>query len=376
MTDHDVIVVGAGPVGLALACLLISQGLDVAVCEKRTGPDPRTRAVGIHPPGLRVLDAVGIGNQVRAEALALRGGDVLSRGRVLASVEFAEDRRIMILPQRRTGALLRERLTALDPGALRLGCAAVSVRDEGDFARLTVESAGVRAELTASLLVVADGVRSSLRDRLGIAWRPLPGAATYAMLDLPDASGGDRAGLHCEPGGLVESIPLPDGMKRWVARESAGAALGELDAFRAVIERRTGLRLQAPPSARPVVFRAAQHRAARSTLGRIVLLGDAAHEISPIGGQGMNLGWAAALRLAEAIGGVRAPDAPDLRTFERWSIRATRRVQRRARFYMSMGAPTEGIGLALREGLIRALGAPPLRAGAVGLITMRGLQTA
>lgn len=374
MTDHDVIVVGAGPVGLALACLLIRRGLDVAVCEKRTGPDPRTRAIGIHPPGLRVLDAVGIGNQVRAEALALRGGDVLGRGRVLASVEFAEDRRILILPQRRTGALLRERLTALAPEALRLGCAAVSVRDEGDSARLTVESAGVRAELTASLVVVADGVRSSLRERLGIAWRPLPGAATYAMLDLPDASGGDRAALHCEPGGLVESIPLPDGMRRWVARESAGTALGELDAFRAVIERRTGLALQAPPSARPVVFRAGQHRAARSILGRIVFLGDAAHEISPIGGQGMNLGWAASLRLSSAIG-VRAPDAPDLRAFERWSIRATRRVQLRARFYMSMGAPAEGIGLALREGLIRALGAPPLRAGAVGLITMRGLQT-
>lgn len=163
MPDHDVIVIGAGPVGLLTACLLVQKGLDVVVCEKHSGSDQRTRAIGIHPPGLEALDAAGIGDEVRAEALALQGGDVLSRGRLLASVDFAQERRIMILPQRRTGELLREQLVKLDPGALRLGCDAVSARDERDFARLTVDSEGIRGELTASLIVAADGVRSSLR---------------------------------------------------------------------------------------------------------------------------------------------------------------------------------------------------------------------
>ncbi|MFK4852341.1 FAD-dependent oxidoreductase [Microbacterium sp. ZW T6_19] len=372
MPDHDVIVVGAGPVGLLAACLLLQKGLDVVVCEKHSGQDPRTRAIGIHPPGLRALDEAGIGEKVRAEALALRGGDVLSRGRMLASVDFADDRRIMILPQRRTGTLLRERLVRLDSDALRLGCSAISARDEGDFARLTVEIGGSHAELTASLIVAADGVRSPLREGLDVPWRAGAGAATYAMLDVPDASAVDRARLHCEPGGLVECFPLTDGTRRWVAREADGP-LGDVDAFRAAIRGRTGVDLQVPPGARPVVFRAAQHRADRAVLGRIVLLGDAAHEVSPIGGQGMNLGWVAAQRLAHAIGDLGGTGAPDLREVERRNARTARKVQRRAHFYMSMGAPAEGARLGARERLIRTLGSPPLRGRMAAMITMARL---
>lgn len=371
MPDRDVIVVGAGPVGLLAACLLVQRGFSVTVCEKHEGADLRTRAIGIHPPGLAALGEAGIGQDVRAEALALRGGDVFSRGRMLASVDFAEDRRVLVLPQQRTGALLRERLAALDPGVLRLGCTALSLRDEGEFARLTVDAPEGRRELTASLIVIADGVRSGLRRALGAGWHVRRGAATYAMADVPDDDdGGERALLHCEPGGLVESFPLPGGMRRWVAREH-GVPLQDPDAFREAIAERVGERVHIPETVRPVVFRAAQHRADRVAHGRIVLLGDAAHEISPIGGQGMNLGWLAARRLVAAIDDLRALD---LRSFERWSARAARRVQRRAGFYMSMGAPADGMPLILRDGLIRSLGATPLRDRTRDVITMGGLS--
>ena len=52
MPDHDVAIVGAGPVGLLLACLLAQRGVDVAVFDARSGADGRSRAIGIHPPGL------------------------------------------------------------------------------------------------------------------------------------------------------------------------------------------------------------------------------------------------------------------------------------------------------------------------------------
>ena len=365
MPDHDAVVVGAGSVGLLAACLLIRRGLDVAVRERRVGVDPRNRAIGIHPPGLGALDAAGVGDAVRAEALALRGGDVLSRGRMLASVDFAEGRRVLILPQRRTGALLAERLEGLAPDALRLGCAVVDMREEHDRVRVVTESEGAREELTASLVIVADGVRSGLRDGLGLSWTQRPGAATYAMADVVDRSGGDRARLHCEPGGLVESFPLPGGMRRWVLRED-GQGLGDPSAFRTAIAQRVGAELEADPA--PVVFAAAQHRVDRVVVGgRIVLLGDAAHEISPIGGQGMNLGWIDAQRLAASVS---ASGAADLSEFARRGVRAAGRVQRRARFYMSMGAPAGGMPLRVREGLIRALGAPLLRERTADILTM------
>lgn len=366
MPDHDAIVVGAGPVGLLAACLLAQRGLDVLVCERHEGADERTRAIGIHPPGLAALDAVGIGREVREEALALRGGDVFSRGRMLASVDFAEGRRVLTLPQPRTSALLRRRLEQLGAASLRPGCAAVSARDEGAFVRLTAEQHGVRRELTASWLLVADGVRSPLRTQLGRDWRPQRGAATYAMVDVPDAAAGDRALLHCEPGGLVEAFPLPGGVRRWVARVRAGAPLHEREAFRTAIRERIGMNVRMPREVEPVVFRAAQHRTVSAIEGRIVLLGDAAHEISPIGGQGMNLGWMEATRIAGALGG----SPQDLHAVARRNAQSTARVQRRARFYMSMGAPADGIRLRVRETLISLLAAPPIRQGTAELITM------
>ncbi|UWF76795.1 FAD-dependent oxidoreductase [Microbacterium neungamense] len=383
MPDHDVIVAGGGPVGLLLGCLLAARGIDAIVCERRDGPDPRTRAIGIHPPGLAALAEAGLADAIRAEALALRGGEVLSRGRVLAAVAFGagsgaglrsgvgsgpgSGRPVLTLPQHRTDALLRARLAELS-GGLRPGTEVLSVRDEGSRVRVAVRERGRERELTAALLVAADGVRSGIRTALGLGWRRRPGSAGYAMADVPDAGAGVRSGpdagsdavarLHCEPGGLVESLPLPGGIRRWVVRRTGPGSLADAAAFRAEIAARLGTDPGIPEDARPVEFLAAQHRAGRIATGRIALLGDAAHEISPIGGQGMNLGWADARRLAAAIEEALRSGRPDLERYARASVRAAASAHRRSAFYMAMGAPASGPLLTARETLIRALGAP------------------
>lgn len=373
MADHDVIIVGAGPVGLLLGCLLRAQGTDAVICERRPDDDPRTRAIGIHRPGLDALDAAGVGDAVRAEALRLEGGDVVSRGRVLAAMRFAPDRPVLTLPQQRTRALLRQRLDALAPDALRTQMPVVAVRDEGMFARVAVQTAEGRRELTAHMVVAADGVRSGIRTALGVGWRARSGVGGYAMADVPDADAGSRALLFCEPGGVVESFPLPGGMRRWVVRER-GRALDSAGALRTAIVGRTGIRPSIGEDAIVTRFRAAQHLAERFAHGRIVLLGDAAHETSPIGGQGMNLGWADAVALAAVVNGSSAERAAALAVWERRARRSARQAQRRAAFYMAMGSPIPDAVVRGREGVIRALGTGPLRDWATGLVTMRGLQ--
>ncbi|QNA92937.1 NAD(P)-binding protein [Microbacterium sp. Se63.02b] len=140
MPEHDVVIVGAGPVGLLLACLLLQEGLRVAVCERRAEADDRTRAIGIHRPGLDALDAAGVGAAVRAEALPLRGGEVRSRRRTLATLTFAPDREVLILPQPRTDALLRARLRVLSAAALVTGCSVTSVHESVDEVRVAMET--------------------------------------------------------------------------------------------------------------------------------------------------------------------------------------------------------------------------------------------
>ncbi|OZB78125.1 MAG: hypothetical protein B7X41_20315 [Microbacterium sp. 14-71-5] len=368
LLDHDVVVVGAGPVGLLLACLLAQDGIDVVVCERRRDEDPRSRAIGIHAPGLEMLDRVGVGAAARAASLGLEGGDVLSRGRVLASLDFSERRPVRVLPQQRTHALLRERLQALSAGALRPGCSVRAVRDEGEFVRLAVDRPAGRQEVTAAFVVLADGVHSTLRRELGFGWRRRPGRAAYTMADVLDPAAGVRAQLHCGPGGIVEAFPLPGGMRRWVLR--GGVHTGA--EFRAAIAERIGRDPEIGDDVRPTGFVAAQHLSQTLVRGRVALLGDAAHEISPIGGQGMNLGWVNAGRLAEALRAALVEGEADLGGYARGALRAARAAQRRSAFYMTMGAPAEGVPLAVRETLIRALGSGPLRPWAAGLVTMRG----
>ncbi|UNK72093.1 NAD(P)/FAD-dependent oxidoreductase [Microbacterium sp. H1-D42] len=368
MASAEVIIAGAGPVGMLLGCLLAERGVAVMICERRAGVDGRTRAIGVHPPGLAALDAAGVGESVRSEAVALERGEVHAQGRMLTSIAFPAQRGVLILPQRRTDAILRERLQALHV-PLRSGCEVVAVRQDESGVTALVRSEGQERAATASFLVVADGVHSGLRDALGIRWRRSRGEARYSMLDAPESDDDPVARLYCEPEGLVESFPLPHGRRRWVVRHAPEAGAMTAEQFAAAIRVRTGIRI---PAGEPTAFVASQHRAERVVDGRIILLGDAAHEISPIGGQGMNLGWADALRLTDALIGA-AGERGDLAAFGRRSVRAADDVQRRASFYMSMGAPVGAGRQRARELLIRTLGIPPLHSAATALVTMRGI---
>ncbi|MEO6310166.1 MAG: NAD(P)/FAD-dependent oxidoreductase, partial [Leifsonia sp.] len=261
-------------------------------------------------------------------------------------------------------------------------------------------------------LVGADGARSRVRAAAGIGWRTYGRSATYLMADFPDpGANGSTAVLFFERGGVVESFPLPGARRRWVAMTqtlSPGASGADLAA---TIRRRTTVNLTdavAPPSA----FAVQQRLAERMVVGRIVLLGDAAHEISPIGGQGMNLGWLDAMALAPALeravavdraargdsgsgngdgdddgsddgsgnrgnGSVSADSRRDvtaaLAAYDQRRRSAARMAVRQAGFNMAMGRPYEGVRLHARNALVRLLAVPPTNQVLARAFTMRWL---
>ncbi|HSP51882.1 MAG TPA: FAD-dependent monooxygenase, partial [Cryobacterium sp.] len=386
-----------GPVGILLAGLLAVRGVDVEVLEQRAEPSLRSRAIGIHPPSLRALDQLGVAEEVLARAVRIRGGVVRSDGRTLGRLAFRDtaDRRqnVISLPQSETEGVLRARFAELAPGRLRGGVTVTGVYDRGDRVAVetvkTGEAAGpggqvetgrtaepVGETLEARYVVAADGARSLVRDLLGIRCAARTGGETYLMSDYPDT--GEHPGdavLFFERSGVVESFPLPGGRRRWVAMTPTLLTDASSDDLAALIRARTGTHLPATTAAASA-FSVQQRLATSLVAGRVVLIGDAAHQISPIGGQGMNLGWLDALQLAPALErALREPDAAAsvLGDYDRRRRRSARMAARQAGFNMAMGSPVDGLRLRARNGLVRTLAVPPASAVLARAFTMRWL---
>ncbi|MFP5367155.1 MAG: FAD-dependent oxidoreductase [Actinomycetes bacterium] len=346
----DVVIVGAGPVGLYLAARLLQEGLSVRVLEQRKGRNLHSRAIGIHPPALEALDRLQLAAAMVQEGVPIRTGMAVSGGKTVGTMSFSgvseEYPFVLSLPQFRTEQLLEERVQELDGGAIVRGARVTGLEDDGDRAAAVVEpsergtSRGGRFE--ASFVVAADGARSPLRDLLGVPVKTRHYPDHYLMGDFSDAGDhGQMAVLFLEPEGIVESFPLPGGLRRWVVR--LGRPFGACDAVQLsrLVLQRTGILPAAGTNTMLSAFSVRSTLARHTVAGRVLLLGDAAHEISPIGGQGMNLGWldaeALAPLLCEAVR-LKKPGS-GFREFEAARHRAAVVARRQAEVNMLLGRP-------------------------------------
>ncbi|MEV8180283.1 NAD(P)/FAD-dependent oxidoreductase [Specibacter sp. NPDC078692] len=360
----DVVVVGAGPVGLFLGALLLQEGLSVRILEQRTGPSPHSRAIGIHPPALAALEQACVAAQMVAEAVQIGLGIARSAGTEVARLSFATLAShypyVLTLPQARTEALLEARLHALDPAALVRGFCVSSMHDAGTFLTLSGSSSDVEAgtHFQARLVVGADGARSAVRRLLGIPTSGRDYPDTYLMGDFPDTGpDGSAAILYLEPGGILESFPLPGGLRRWVAHTDSLLLDATAADLARIVSERSGVSLE-PQANRMLSAFAVRTRLARHMIaGRVALVGDAAHEISPIGGQGMNLGWLDAAELAPIVVAALAgkPTGTKLAAFEKKRMRAARTAARQAQLNMVLGRKVPASYLQRRNAVLGRL---------------------
>ncbi|MGN7148415.1 FAD-dependent oxidoreductase [Arthrobacter sp. SAFR-179] len=372
--DADVLIAGGGPVGLYLAAALLQEGVKVKVLEQRTSRNRHTRAIGIHPPALEALAGIQVASGLVQEGVRIRTGMAVSGGRTVGTMAFDAVSNhypfVLALPQFRTEELLEDRVRALDPGALIRGASVTGARDDGDKVTITVRSSpgatipsSHGSSATAALLVAADGARSLLRGALGVPVDRKAYPDHYLMGDFDDDSGyGDKAVLFLEPEGIVESFPLPGRVRRWVVRldrpaqpEASPRELAEL------VHGRTGFLPDSATNSMLSAFSVRAVTARRMVTGRTVLLGDAAHEISPIGGQGMNLGWLDAAELVPVMCAALAGESTGtrVREFEKSRRRAAAASRRQAEINMMLGRPLPRPLLRVRTAAIGAAAAVP-----------------
>ena len=373
----DVLIVGGGPAGLFLGALLAGHGTDVMILERRSAPSGDSRAIGLHPPALQALAALGLKERFIDAGHRIRCGRATVRGRELGILRFARARSrdafVLALPQSRTERLLENHLAGSSPAALRRGWEVTGLRESasgvsvsarsiargpcgqpgqagqggGHFAAADSSCASA-VQFHARLVVAADGAGSRVRDLLHLSRAGRAYPDTYLMGDVADPAPVERergATVHLEPEGVVESFPLPEGQRRWVVHTGLGARVEPSPALLAwMVRARTGTVLD-PRAFSMISAFAVRRRSARRLLSRrCVVIGDAAHEISPIGGQGITLAWLDALDLAPLLVRSRGHGkAGDLRSLRGW-LGVEKRVQRRARVAGTLAAVNTVLG--------------------------------
>lgn len=371
-----VLLVGAGPVGLALGCMLAQRGVPFCLLERRTAPHRHSRSIGIHPPALEVLDTIGVAEEMIARGVRIGGGRAFSGRRPLGRIAFdrlpARYRFVLTLPQHRTEAILERRLEVLAPGAIERGVVVGRVTQHDEGVVVSALRHGESAQWRAAVVVGCDGARGSVRPALGIGSEGGPYPDRYLMGDFADSTSlGSDAGIFLTREGVVESFPLPGGVRRWVARTTERVATQDARHLAVLVERRTGVPLDPDTNTMLSAFGVERRFAQRFARGRAALAGDAAHLISPIGGQGMNLGWLDAAALSAALTGIVRQGRDAAATLERYGIerrRAARRAAFRSESNMRLGRPARFA--AGRDALLWLLLRPPLDRYAARFFTM------
>ncbi|WP_319450327.1 MULTISPECIES: FAD-dependent monooxygenase [unclassified Mycobacterium] len=300
-----VVVVGAGPSGLVASSALRAAGVDVRTLDAAPAPATTSRALGLQPRGIEVLDRIGALGSLRESAVPLSRSIFRINGRYLVELSWVNAGRSgpafpLIISQADIEASLRNRLTAAG-GTVEWNQRVVSVDDTGERASARLADGTV---IHADWVIGADGAHSIVRKAAGIDFPGVPRverlliADVCADLDSPR----DAVVFFAGPTGLLGAFPLPgDNVWRLMA-PAPGADRTDLppEAILGALE--AGLAQHAGGVVRSVAwassFRVHRRLADSYRRGRLLLVGDAAHIHSPVGAQGLNTGIGDAENLA------------------------------------------------------------------------------
>ena len=333
-------------VGASLAAALAPLGIRIALVEAvphnaESQPSFDERTTALSNGSRRILETLGIWQSLAPSATPIRRIHVSERGRFgFARIDAAEQELPAmgyVLPNRALGAAL---WSALQAGSVTVYCPAKVSRimAHEHAVELDIEGSGAAIAIDARLVVAADGAQSAVRRAFGVDAEIRDYAASAIVTTVLPQRFHDHVAYERFTGeGPLALLPLEGGRCAVVLTlkpHMAESALAWTDEeFLAELQRRFGYRLgRFLKAGRRALYPLALSRAARTSAGRCVIIGNAAQGLHPIAGMGFNLGLRDVASLAELIAerrqapGFDAGDASMLAEYDAWRMADRRRV--------------------------------------------------
>ncbi|MEU4949448.1 FAD-dependent monooxygenase [Streptomyces lavendulae] len=317
----DVLIVGAGPVGLTLAASLRQLGVVHVLIDRDTGAQTGSRAAALQPRSLEYLDRIGVAEHLVAAGERGRGFRVHDREHTLLHASYGDLDTpypyVLLAPQQTTEEHLLRRLGELGGGVHRGHRFLGFTPDFPGVTAVIADPEGSLRSVSARYLVGCDGLHSAVRTAAAIGF---PGEAPEQLFALADVRlnagasglGEDGTTFFLSSAGMLLLSPLADGQHRIVAPATPGSAAPRAADIERLISERGPLagRIRVVEVVNTSTYRVQERVAERFRAGPVFLAGDAAHTHSPAGGQGMNTGIQDAGNLAWKLHAVLTGAAP------------------------------------------------------------------